>query len=356
MAQVEAIDLSKYYGEVCALDEVQLRVRDGELLVIVGPSGCGKTTLLRMVAGLDNPDAGHVRIGDEAVNHVAPDKRGVAMVFQSYALYPHMNVRNNIAFPLQNERLPREEIAARVLRAAHQLDIQERLERYPAQLSGGERQRVALARAIVRRPRVFLFDEPLSSLDAGLRRSARAELRRYQRRLGVTTLLVTHDQLDALSLGDRIAVMSEGSIRQVGSSQELYLRPADTFVATFLGSPPMNLIEKDNCIIGFRPEAFAPAASSGREAGRTLVIPVRVRRIEYLGDHLRNYGRAREWRGDVEVTATLTAGAHAAITEDQLVDFSVPLADLTWFNRHTRLRMEATAFTHEGELVDERHF
>ena len=350
MAQVEAIGLSKFYGEVCALDEVQLRLRDGELLVLVGPSGCGKTTLLRLIAGLDNPDAGWVQIGDEPVNGVAPDKRGVAMVFQSYALYPHMNVRSNIAFPLHNERLPRDEIHGRVIEAARQLDIHRLLDRYPSQLSGGERQRVALARAIVRHPRVFLFDEPLSSLDAGLRGVARAELRRYQRRLGVTTLLVTHDQQDALSLGDRIAVMAEGRIRQVGTSQELYRRPADTFVATFLGSPPMNLVEKDNCIIGFRPEDFVPLPA-GQDLSNILVFSVYVRRIEYLGDHRRIYGRVHDLRGEVDVIATLHASEHAGLAEDSRADFCVSVDALHWFNRHTRLRMEATAFTHEGETV-----
>ncbi len=350
MSQVEAVELSRYYGHVCALDKLNLRVRDGELLVIVGPSGCGKTTLLRLVAGLDSPDEGWVQIGDDNVNGVAPDKRRVAMVFQSYALYPHMSVRKNIAFPLQNEGLPKDEIKSRVELAASQLDIVARLERYPAQLSGGERQRVALARAIVRQPRVFLFDEPLSSLDAGLRRIARAELRRYQRRLGVTTLLVTHDQQDALSLGDRIAVMSEGRIRQIGTSQELYQRPADTFVATFLGSPPMNLIEKDNCIIGFRPEDFVPAASNS-EVGNSLIIPVHVQRVEYLGDHRRVYGKVNELRGEAEVVATLHATHKIRPRENETVEFNVPFEALSWFNRHTRLRMQATAFTHEGMTV-----
>ena len=351
MARVVTAGLSRFYGDVCALDEVSLALRDGELLVLVGPSGCGKTTLLRLIAGLDAPDAGWVQIGDEGVNNVAPDKRGVAMVFQSYALYPHMNVRNNIAFPLQNERLPRDEIRTRVEQAARQLDIHNRLERYPTQLSGGERQRVALARAIVRRPRVFLFDEPLSSLDASLRRVARAELRRYQRRLGVTTLLVTHDQQDALSLGDRIAVMSDGRIRQVGTAQELYRRPADTFVATFLGTPPMNLVEKDNCIIGFRPEDFAPAMEKDQGLSESLVFPLRIRRMEYLGDHRRIYGRVADLRGEVDVAATLHAGDGLHLAEDDLVDFSVSRSALTWFNRHTRLRMEATAFTHDGEQI-----
>ncbi|MCY4022873.1 MAG: ABC transporter ATP-binding protein [Anaerolineaceae bacterium] len=350
MSQVEAVELSRYYGQVCALDELNLRVRDGELLVIVGPSGCGKTTLLRLIAGLDSPDKGWVQIGDDNMNGVAPDKRRVAMVFQSYALYPHMSVRKNIAFPLQNEGLPKDEIKSRVELAASQLDIVGRLERYPAQLSGGERQRVALARAIVRQPRVFLFDEPLSSLDAGLRRIARAELRRYQRRLGVTTLLVTHDQQDALSLGDRIAVMSEGRIRQIGTSQELYQRPADTFVATFLGSPPMNLIEKDNCIIGFRPEDFVPVAGNS-EVGNALVIPVHVQHVEYLGDHRRVYGRVSELRGQAEVVATLHATHKIRPRENQTLEFYVSFDALNWFNRHTRLRMQATAFTHEGMTV-----
>ena len=347
MSQVEAVELSRYYGQVCALDKLSLRVRDGELLVIVGPSGCGKTTLLRLIAGLDSADEGWVQIGEDNMNGVAPDKRRVAMVFQSYALYPHMTVRKNIAFPLQNEGLPKDEIASRVELAASQLDIVGRLDRYPAQLSGGERQRVALARAIVRQPRVFLFDEPLSSLDAGLRRIARAELRRYQRRLGVTTLLVTHDQQDALSLGDRIAVMSEGRIRQIGTSQELYRRPADTFVATFLGSPPMNLIEKDNCIIGFRPEDLAPAPGKVDPAG-SLVIPVRVQRVEYLGDHRRVYGVVSELRGEAEVVANLHSTHKVGLRENETLEFCVPVDNLHWFNRHTRLRMQATAFTHEG--------
>ncbi len=350
MAQVEAIGLRKFFGEVAALEEVNLRIREGELLVLVGPSGCGKTTLLRLIAGLDMPDEGLVQIGDEVMNGVAPDKRRVAMVFQSYALYPHMSVRKNIAFPLLNEGLPRNEIVERVERAARQLDISSHLERYPAHLSGGERQRVALARAIVREPRVFLFDEPLSSLDASLRRVARAQLRRYQRRLGVTTLLVTHDQQDALSLGDRIAVMSEGRIRQIGTSQELYQRPADTFVATFLGSPPMNLIEKDNCIIGFRPEVFVPAeGESGVD--KALAFPVHVRRVEYLGDHRRIYGSVRELRGETEVIATLHAAHDMRPCENETIDFCVPFAALHWFNRHTRLRMEATAFTHQGVTI-----
>lgn len=349
MARVEAIGLAKYFGDTCALDEVNLRVRDGELMVLVGPSGCGKTTLLRLIAGLDGPDAGHVQIGEQVMEGVAPDKRRVAMVFQSYALYPHMSVRSNIAFPLQNEGLPREEIHTRVELAARQLDIARRLERHPAQLSGGERQRVALARAIVRRPLVFLFDEPLSSLDAALRRVARAELRQYQRRLGVTTLLVTHDQQDALSLGDRIAVMSDGRIRQVGTAQELYRRPADTFVATFLGSPPMNLVEMDNCIIGFRPEDFTPAGPR-QDADRALVFPLRIGRVEYLGDHRRVYGRVRELRGEIDVTSTLPATDETALVEGEAVNFCVSPGALNWFNRHTRLRMEATAFTHRGRV------
>lgn len=208
MAVVETIDLKKYYDDVLAVDNVTLSIRDGEFLVLVGPSGSGKTTLLRVIAGLDYPDEGIIRIGDQVVNHIPPNQRRISMVFQSYALYPHMTVRKNIAFPLRNEKLPAGVIEQKVLNAARLFNIQRFLDRKPSQLSGGERQRVALARAIVREPDVFLLDEPLSNLDPALRGIARAELRQFQRQLGVTTIFVTHDQVDAMSMGDRVAVMS----------------------------------------------------------------------------------------------------------------------------------------------------
>ncbi len=289
MAAVETLELTKYYGEVCAVENVSLSIRDGEFLVLVGPSGSGKTTLLRMIAGLDHPDIGTIRINDKLVNGVPPNQRRISMVFQSYALYPHLSVRNNIAFPLHNEHLSPQVVEERVVNTARLFRIDQYLDRKPQQLSGGERQRVALARAMIREPLVFLLDEPLSNLDVSLRSHARAELKQFQRELAVTTLFVTHDQVDAMSLGDRIAVMSEGKIRQVGNPQTLYNRPADTFVASFLGSPPMNLIEAASYIIGFRAEDFRPCPP-GTSPDDGLILPFTIERVEYLGARLLLYG------------------------------------------------------------------
>lgn len=350
MATVETIDLTKYYDEVCAADHVTLSIRDGEFLVLVGPSGSGKTTLLRMIAGLDHPDEGIIRIGDRIVNGLPPNQRRISMVFQSYALYPHMTVRKNIAFPLRNEHLPAREIDQKVQYAASLFDIERFLERRPSQLSGGERQRVALARAIVREPDVFLLDEPLSNLDVALRSLARAELKQFQRKLGITTIFVTHDQVDAMSMGDRIAVMSDGRIRQIGTAQELYHRPADTFVATFLGSPPMNLVEKDSCILGFHPEDFHPAVHATDDAD-AITIAFAVNRVEYLGVRRVVYGHVDSLSGRVEAVATLPAGDSTVIEAGEVYDFAVSRHNLRYFNRHTQLRMEPTPFTHEGVTV-----
>ncbi|MBZ0303716.1 MAG: ABC transporter ATP-binding protein, partial [Anaerolineae bacterium] len=313
--------------------------------------GCGKTTLLRMIAGLDNPDEGLIRIGDRIVNNLPPNQRRISMVFQSYALYPHMTVRKNIAFPLRTEHLSPSEIDQKVVHAAELFNIERFLERKPSQLSGGERQRVALARAIVREPDAFLLDEPLSNLDVALRGIARAELKQFQRKLGVTTIFVTHDQVDAMSMGDRIAVMADGRIRQIGTAQELYHRPADTFVATFLGSPPMNLVEKDSCILGFHPEDFIPASHAQEEVD-TLTIPFRVSRVEYLGVRRVLYGHIDSLSGRVEAISTLPAGDQTEINPGKVYDFIVARARLTYFNRHTQLRMEMTPFTHEGVIFD----
>lgn len=348
MAVVETIDLKKYYDDVLAVDNVTLSIRDGEFLVLVGPSGSGKTTLLRVIAGLDYPDEGIIRIGDQVVNHIPPNQRRISMVFQSYALYPHMTVRKNIAFPLRNEKLPAGVIEQKVLNAARLFNIQRFLDRKPSQLSGGERQRVALARAIVREPDVFLLDEPLSNLDPALRGIARAELRQFQRQLGVTTIFVTHDQVDAMSMGDRVAVMSEGRIRQIGTAQELYRKPADTFVATFLGSPPMNLVEKDSCILGFHPEDFVPAATA---AGDSILFPFTVHRVEYLGAKRVLYGATEGLSGRVETTSTLNAGDNTPIEAGETYNFAVARHNLTYFNKHTQRRMEVTPFTHEGVMI-----
>jgi len=243
MARVTLEGVKKTYDDgVVAVHDVDLDVADGEFVVLVGPSGCGKSTTLRMIAGLESITAGKLLIDGRVMNDVPPAERDIAMVFQSYALYPHMSVRENMGFALRLRKLPKKEIGQRVRRAAATLGLESLLDRTPRQLSGGQRQRVAIGRALVREPRVFLFDEPLSNLDAKLRGEMRRELAALHRRLGTTMIYVTHDQLEAMTLGDRIVVMSQGRVRQVGPPTEVYDHPADTFVATFLGSPPMNLL------------------------------------------------------------------------------------------------------------------
>ena len=243
MAQVMMKELNKKYDEVHAVKDVNLHVRDKEFVVLVGPSGCGKSTTLRMVAGLEEITAGEISIGDRVVNDLPPKDRDIAMVFQNYALYPHMTVYDNMAFGLKMRKFPKPEIQKRVQDAAVLLGIQELLKRKPRQLSGGQRQRVAVGRAIVRHPQVFLFDEPLSNLDAKLRVQMRVELKRLHDRLETTVIYVTHDQVEAMTLGDRVVVMKDGWIQQVGEPLELYGKPANKFVAGFIGSPAMNFVD-----------------------------------------------------------------------------------------------------------------
>src|SRR5712675_866445 len=240
MAQVTMRSLNKMYDEVHAVKDVNLDIRDKVFVVLVGPSGCGKTTTLRMVAGLDSITSGRVLINDKVVNELAPMDRDIAMVFQNYALYPHMSVYDNMAFGLKMRKFDKPEIQKRVREAADVLGIGEYLKRKPRQLSGGQRQRVALGRAIVRHPQVFLFDEPLSNLDAKLRVQMRVELKKLHLRLGTTAIYVTHDQVEAMTLGDRVVVMKDGVVQQVGEPLELYNQPANKFVAGFIGSPAMN--------------------------------------------------------------------------------------------------------------------
>jgi multiple sugar transport system ATP-binding protein len=243
MAQVLMKDLNKKYDEVHAVKDVNLHIRDKEFVVLVGPSGCGKSTTLRMVAGLEEITAGEILIGERVVNDLPPKDRDIAMVFQNYALYPHMTVYDNMAFGLKMRKFPKAEIEKRVRDAAEILGIQELLKRKPRQLSGGQRQRVAVGRAIVRHPQVFLFDEPLSNLDAKLRVQMRVELKRLHERLETTAIYVTHDQVEAMTLGDRVVVMKDGWIQQVGEPLELYGKPANKFVAGFIGSPAMNFLD-----------------------------------------------------------------------------------------------------------------
>ncbi len=243
MAEVLLKSLTKRWGDVIGVDSQSLHIRDREFLVLLGPSGCGKTTTMRMIAGLEEPTDGEVWIGDRMVNRDLPKDRDVAMVFQNYGLYPHMSIFDNIAYPLKVRRVPKPEIRPRVEEAARKVELSEFLDRKPKALSGGQRQRVALARAIVRTPKVFLMDEPLSNLDAKLRVSMRAELKHLSRELKTTTVYVTHDQIEAMTLADRVAVMKEGVIQQLGTPDEIYNDPANLFVAGFIGSPAMNLVD-----------------------------------------------------------------------------------------------------------------
>ncbi len=345
MAYVETRNLHKHFGEVRAVDGVDLAVREGELLVLLGPSGCGKTTLMRMIAGLEQPTAGEIYIAGERVDaDVPPRARGVAMVFQSYALYPHKTAFGNIAFPLEALGRPPAAIGDAVRKAAGMFGIGHLLGRRPRQLSGGERQRVALARAVVRSPRVFLFDEPLSNLDAKLRAVARFELKQFQRQIGTTTIYVTHDQVEAMGLGDRIAVMDRGKVRQVGTPQEVYDNPADTFVATFLGSPPMNLVEWGaDTLLGFRPESFQPRAVFGPDED-LLTLRLRVREVEHLGSSRLVYGTLEERaRSDQPVIADLPVTVTTPIAEGEVYDFAVRRAALRYFDARTGLRRHGPA-------------
>ncbi|MGA9575540.1 MAG: ABC transporter ATP-binding protein [Lysobacterales bacterium] len=242
MARVTLTSISKRFADgTKAISDLSLSIEDGELLVLLGPSGCGKSTLLRMVAGLESPTCGEIRIDDTVVNELSPQQRNIAMVFQNYALYPHMSVAHNLAFPLKMQRLPRREIERRIHVVAQRLGLGDLLDKTPGALSGGQRQRVAMGRALVREPKVFLMDEPLSNLDAELRLQIRQDISRLQRDTGITTIYVTHDQVEAMTLGQRIVVLKQGVVQQLGTAHELYARPANTFVARFIGSPGMNI-------------------------------------------------------------------------------------------------------------------
>jgi multiple sugar transport system ATP-binding protein len=340
VAVVETRKLTKIFqrGEVGAVNDVDLVTRDGEFLVFLGPSGSGKSTLLRMIAGLEEPTRGDVLIGGEVVTELPPRARGIAMVFQSYALYPHLTVARNIAFPLKAHGVPRVKRGERVAWAAGLLGIGHLLERRPRELSGGERQRVALARALVREPTVFLLDEPLSNLDAKLRASAREELTQFHRRVGTTTIYVTHDQVEAMAMGDRIVVLDQGVVRQVGTPGEVYDEPADTFVATFLGSPPMNLLEDGDFLAGFRPESLVPAGG----AGATVPVRLRVKSVEYLGSERILHGQVEGGRFDGRrVVSRLAAATGSAFREDTSHDFAVPTSSLKFFDRATGKRTTA---------------
>ena len=276
MAEVRIRDLQKSYGAVAVVHGVSVDIPDGEFVVLVGPSGCGKSTLLRMIAGLERISSGTISIGDRVVNNLPPAERDIAMVFQNYALYPHKTVAANMSFALKMARMSKAEIDARVNRAADILGLKPYLDRYPRALSGGQRQRVAMGRAIVRDPQVFLFDEPLSNLDAKLRVQMRGEIRELHQRLGTTTVYVTHDQIEAMTMADRIVVMRDGRIAQIGAPLDLYDRPDNTFVAGFIGSPSMNLLAGDVAGDGsFAGDGVAFPLEAKLEPGRKIIYGIR---------------------------------------------------------------------------------
>jgi len=331
MAVVEVRDLHKRFaGGVVAVDGVDLATEEGEYLVLLGPSGCGKTTLLRVIAGLEQPTSGEVLIGGSPMTGLPPRARQIAMVFQSYALYPHKTVLANITFPLKAAGIDKAERRRKAEWAAGLLGIGHLLDRRPRHLSGGERQRVALARALVREPSVFLLDEPLSNLDAKLRATAREDLREFQERIGVTTIYVTHDQVEAMALGDRIAVMSEGKVRQVGTPQQVYRDPADTFVATFLGSPPMNILERDDCLVGFRPEHLLPRGIAEPGDGG-VSLDFHVHRVEHLGSERHVVGTVGEIGQETRVIAVLPSTVAAPVHAGQTEPFVAAGRDLRFF-------------------------
>jgi ABC-type sugar transport system ATPase subunit len=346
MASVTLSKVRKTYGNVPVIHGIDLEVRSGEFMVLVGPSGCGKSTLLRMIAGLEEITDGTISIGDKVVNDLPASQRNLSMVFQSYALYPHMSVRRNLAFGLGNLRMPRHEIERRVAEAARILQIEELLERKPRQLSGGQKQRVAIGRAIVREPQLFLFDEPLSNLDAELRVQMRVELAGLYQRLGTTMIYVTHDQTEAMTMATRIVVLNKGIIEQVGTPYELYNFPRNRFVATFIGSPKMNMIEgeasggrveiaglgtlplpagirADGPVgVGVRPEQVV----IGREGDVT--VAGRVSLVEYLGSEVFVYVRLATGQ-----TLLVQAPGDSRIRNDEDIDVSVRAAQAHYFGR-----------------------
>src|SRR5215468_281435 len=348
MATVEARRVTKLFDEVRAVDGIDLIAKEGEFLVLLGPSGCGKTTLMRLIAGLERPTMGDIVINGTVVTDLPPRARNVAMVFQSYALYPHLTVEKNISFPLRAVGMPKQETKKRVEWAARMFGIHRFLDRKPRQLSGGERQRVALARAVVREPVAFLLDEPLSNLDAKLRTAARDELQHFQRRLGTTTVYVTHDQVEAMGLGDRIAVMNQGKVRQLGPPQQVYFDPADTFVAGFLGSPPMNFFHSDNTTAGFRPEHFLPKEVYQGVNEPKIDLWFSVDRVENLGADRLLYGHLRDTFQDEKVIVNLPSTLHLNIQPGAAYEFTIKEQDVKYFDRTSGKRVEPRPFWKRG--------
>jgi multiple sugar transport system ATP-binding protein len=361
MATVTFDHITKKYGDVLAVNDFNLEIGDGEFMVLVGPSGCGKTTNLRMIAGLEEITSGTLRIGDRVVNDVPPKDRDIAMVFQSYALYPHMTVRDNLAFGLKLRKVPKADIEKRVNEAAGILSLEKLLDRKPKELSGGQRQRVALGRAIVREPAVFLMDEPLSNLDAKLRVQTRAEIARLHQRLKTTTVYVTHDQVEAMTMGSRIAVMSDGLLQQVGTPQQLYDNPTNRFVAGFIGSPAMNFIEVDQADgkLEAQGEIEIPLPPRFREAvgaeGKKLVAGFRPEHIDIgqaapTGARFRAKADVVEYLGNEELLHVSAAGrdivaivaSEHRVKPGDVLDFTVPLEKVHLFDSESGRALTST--------------
>ncbi len=358
MARVLLKEVTKRFGDVVAVNSLSLEGKDKEFLVLLGPSGCGKTTALRCIAGLETPEKGEIYIGDRLVNDLDPKERDVAMVFQSYALYPHMTVFNNLAFPLENMKVPKDEIRVKVRQVAELLKIEALLDRKPKQLSGGQRQRVALGRAMVRDPHVFLMDEPLSNLDAKLRVYMRAELKKLQKELGITTVYVTHDQVEAMTMGDKIAILNEGVLQQTGAPDEIYFNPSNVFVAGFIGSPPTNFFDctllegvpftldtgefkyslpenvaeaakkctSDACILGVRPQDVLIYKNAKRKKGLIRAV---LDVIEPLGDVIILDLKV----GDYLVKAVVSPDFKAELGDELWIDF--PAKKIHIFDKKT---------------------
>ena len=353
MGAISLRGVEKAYGQgakaVKVIHGVDAEITDGEFVVIVGPSGCGKSTLLRMVAGLEDITGGQIAIGGRVVNDVDPADRDIAMVFQNYALYPHFNVFDNMAYGLRIRKVPEAEVKARVEKAAATLQLSQLLDRKPRQLSGGQRQRVAMGRAIVRQPQVFLFDEPLSNLDAKLRAQTRVEIRKLHAELGTTSLFVTHDQVEAMTLAQRMIVMNKGVMEQIGTPEAVYARPETTFVAGFIGSPPMNLV--DGRADGARfelPGAVVALPARAPRAGELVLgvrpehltlapggWPMRVELVEMLGAERLVHGRL----GEAALTVRID-GTHVPPSAGQTVGLAAAPAHVHWFDTRTRRRIE----------------
>ncbi|HLZ37607.1 MAG TPA: sn-glycerol-3-phosphate ABC transporter ATP-binding protein UgpC [Mycobacteriales bacterium] len=364
MAEISIRNVSKVYGDgYHAVDDVTLDITDGEFMILVGPSGCGKSTLLRMIVGLEDISSGDLFIGGARVNEKAPRDRNLSMVFQNYALYPHLSVFENIAFPLRLKRVPNDEVRRRVEDAARTLELTEHLERKPSQLSGGQRQRVAMGRAIVRQADAFLFDEPLSNLDAKLRGQMRTEISRMQRRLGTTTVYVTHDQTEAMTLGDRVAVLRKGVLQQAATPRELYEQPTNLFVAGFIGSPPMNFlpctVDGDRLTLPF---LSCPLRSeiAERVTGRSLLIagirPEHFEDARLVDERKRDQGVIFQVK--VDVTEWLGSEQYAYVPYDAPPDIRAQLAELQRELDSEQLRtqlivsLDAASDVHDGSEVD----